>query len=443
MEAVILAAGKGSRMNSPQGLPKVLIDLHGQTLLEHVLNALAALGLRRFIIVVGHQGEEVERFLLRKGLHRRWELQVVYNERWMEGNAGSILAARPYLTDDRFLVVMGDHLFDPQGLRGLLRVRGDFVGVFDSAPRFVDVAEATKAQSHRGYVIAVGKDLAEYKYVDTGVFICSRRIFPYIEACLAEGEGTFNEVKRRWIADGHILHIFDCQGNFWIDVDTPEDLNRAREILESQLRRPRDGLVARILNRRLSLPVSRWLVRYTGITPNQITAGVAVLSALAAVLFCWGSGFPVLLGGLLAQVASVLDGCDGEVARLRHMGTPYGAWLDAVLDRWADALLIGGVTCGAWRVLASPWVWLLGLLALVGSFAVSYSEARYEGAFGHPPFFGDGIPAKRDTRLFLMMLGGLTGQLALTLFLIALLTLAENIRRGVVTAMRWQEEMAE
>ncbi|MBC7227164.1 MAG: NTP transferase domain-containing protein [Thermoflexales bacterium] len=436
MQAVILAAGEGSRMNHPDGLPKVLVDLCGQTLLEHVLGALAALGIREFIIVVGYRGEEIEGWIRRHRLDRRWAIQVVHNPCWPEGNASSILAARPYLKDDRFVVAMGDHLFDPQALQGFLKVRGDFVGVFDSRPRLVDVAEATKARSHRGHVVALGKDLTEYRYVDTGLFICSRRIFPFIEECLAEGVGTFNEVKRRWIAQGYVLHIFDCQGAFWMDVDTPEDLARAREWMSRRLKKTRDGLVARWLNRRLSIPISRWLVRNTSLTPNQITVGVFGLTVLAALLFCWGGGLPVLLAGLLAQAASILDGCDGEVARLRHMSTPFGAWLDAVLDRWGDALLIIGMTWGAWRALAQPWVWPLGFLALTGSFLISYSEARYEGAFRELPLFGDGIPAKRDTRLFLMMLGGLSGQLALALFLILVLTVAEGVRRGIMAALR-------
>lgn len=438
MEAVILAAGEGSRMKHPEGLPKVLVDLWGQTLLEHVLSALTALGVREFILVVGYRGEEIEQWIHRRRLSQRWPIRVVRNPRWPEGNASSILAARPYLKGDRFVVAMGDHLFDPQALQGFLKVRGDFVGVFDSHPRFVNMAEATKAQSRRGHVVALGKDLTEFQYVDTGLFICSRRIFPFIEECLAEGAGTFNEVKRRWVARGHILHIFDSQGAFWMDVDTPEDLARAQEWIGRQLEKSRDGPIARWLNRRLSLPISRWLVRHTSLTPNQITVGVFGLTLLAALLFGWGRGFPLILAGLLAQAASVLDGCDGEVARLRYMSTPYGAWLDAMLDRWGDMLLVGGMAWGAWCALGHPGIWLLGFLALAGSFAISYSEARYEGAFREPPLFGDGIPAKRDARLFLIMLGGLTGQPLVALLLIAALTLVESTRRGVVITMRYR-----
>jgi len=435
MQAIILAAGEGSRMNDLDGPPKVLLSLHSQTLMEHHLNALSSVGVTSFIVVGGHQSEMIEQFVARKGLARRFNLGVIRNDRWPAGNASSILAARPCVNDDRFVVVMGDHLYDPEGLRGFLKVRGDFVGVFDSVPRFVDVAEATKAASRNGHVTALGKELTEFKYVDTGTFICSRRIFPFIEECLADGQGTFNEVKRRWITQ-HILHIFDCQGAFWMDVDTTEDLETARELIQMRLRRPRDGLVARHLNRRLSMPLSRWLVNHTQMTPNQISVGTFALTLVSAALFCFGPGMFSILAGLLAQFISVADGCDGEVARLRHMSTAYGAWLDAVLDRLADALLVGGMTYGAWQAHGAAWVWPIGFMALVGSFAVSYTEARYEGAFGQSPSFGDGLPAKRDMRLLLIMLGGLTGQLAGVLGLIAFLTTAEVVRRLWVNTSR-------
>ena len=50
------------------------------------------------------------------------------------------------------------------------------------------------------------------------------------------------------------------------------------------------------------------------------------------------------LGGLLAQLASVVDGCDGEVARLKFHESAYGGWFGAVLDRYADAFLLLGLT---------------------------------------------------------------------------------------------------
>jgi choline kinase/phosphatidylglycerophosphate synthase len=429
MEAIVLAAGRGSRMDDTDGRPKLLLELHGQTLLERQLETLSSLGVTAFVIVVGYRGDMVEHFVAERGLAQQYDLRVVHNQRWQDGNASSILAARRCVKGERFMVVMGDHLFDPQGLQGILETRGDFVGVFDSAPRFVDLTEATRAMGHRGRITAIGKELAAFRYVDTGMFICPQQIFAFIEECLAEGVSSFNEIKTRWIARNP-MHLYDCRGAFWMDVDTPDDLAKARDHIDARLSRARDGVVSRALNRRLSAPLSRWLVDHTRVTPNQLSAAAFALGLASTALFCWPSWAASAAAGLLAQAASVVDGCDGEVARLRRMSTAYGAWLDAVLDRLVDALLLGGMAYGAWHLRpGAVWVWPLGFAALAGSFAVSYTEARYETAFGQAPAFGDGVPAKRDTRMLLIMLGGLTWQMAVALAVIAALTLAEVARR--------------
>ena len=71
------------------------------------------------------------------------------------------------------------------------------------------------------------------------------------------------------------------------------------------------------------------------------------LALVAAGLFAAGGWFWLAMGGLLAQTASVVDGCDGEVARLRLAESDFGGWFDAVLDRYADAFLLFGLT---WHV---------------------------------------------------------------------------------------------
>ena len=431
MKAVILAAGEGRRMNNPDGPPKILLDLHGQTLLEHHLNALSSLGVTEFVIVTGHRGDSIEQYIERKGLSRRFNVCLVANDRWPEGNASSILAARACANEDRFVVVMGDHLFDPDGLRGFLKVRGEFVGVFDSAPRYVDITEATKAASRHGHVVALGRHLAEFKYVDTGMFICAPHLFPFIEKCLADGKGTFNEVKRRWTASGNILHIFDCRGAFWMDVDTEEELAKARIVIRTRLTKPRDGWVAKYLNRPLSTRLSRIIAR-TSVTPNQISLIVFSLGVLAAHFFAQGEHRLTAVGGLLAQLSSILDGVDGEVARLKYRASPYGSWLDAILDRWVDALLIFGAAYGSWKVTGAAWTWMLGFLALAGSLILSYTESRYESSFHRAmPHHKFRLPATRDVRLFLIMIGGLVYQIPLALTAIGILSTAEIVRRLV------------
>lgn len=428
MQALILGAGDGTRLRGKGTTPKILVNVMGQTLLEHTLASLEQLGVTQFVLVTGYQVDKVETYVRRKGLHQRYNLTLVHNEDWQRGNARSVLAARD-VVQDRFVVCMGDHIFDPRGLQGFLNVRGDVIGVFDSNPCYVDVDEATKAYSFRGRVVRLSKQLAEFKYVDVGLFLCSRRILPVLERCVAAGRDEWNDFKRAWIEEGHDLLIFDCRGAFWLDIDTPEELRRAEKLLRQRLMKSRDGVISRHLNRPLSTRLSGLLVR-TPLTPNQITVISFLLALLSGLVFSLGQPLAMVTGGLLAQVASVIDGCDGEIARLKGLASHYGAWLDAVLDRWADAFILGGMTWGEWSASGRWEIWVLGFLALAASLILSYSETRYESAFRQPlPAKGWQIPAKRDFRLFLVMLGGLFRQVSLILTLIALLSAAEVARR--------------
>ena len=84
-----------------------------------------------------------------------------------------------------------------------------------------------------------------------------------------------------------------------------------------------DGYVAAHLNRRLSVPISARLAR-TRITPTQITVISFLIALVGAACFAVGRHWTAVIGALLVQLSSVVDGCDGELARLRHLATARG-----------------------------------------------------------------------------------------------------------------------
>ncbi len=130
-----------------------------------------------------------------------------------------------------------------------------------------------------------------------------------------------------------------------------------------------------------------------------------------------------MLGGILAQVASVMDGVDGDLARLKGTASPFGAFFDAVLDRYADAAIILGMTWWVAQGNESPIVWIAGLAALLGNFMVSYSWARAEASLDAT----DDVPfisklAGRDFRLLLVMIGGVLGTGLEVMLILAFIT---------------------
>ena len=96
--------------------------------------------------------------------------------------------------------------------------------------------------------------------------------------------------------------------------------------------KPTDGFVSRHFNRKISAVISRQLAK-TPVTPNQISIATMLVSCLAA----WWMTSQVYLwfaaGGVLFQIASILDGCDGEVARLKRMASAKGEWVDTIADK--------------------------------------------------------------------------------------------------------------
>jgi len=423
MEAVVLAAGQGLRLEEEDLKP--LSKVLGLTLVERSILTLRDAGLEEIVLVSGFKGLVLSDFLA----ERHPQVKVIENEDWPGGSATSVLAARNHV-GDRFLVVMCDHIFEPAVLRALLSVQGSFVAAVDSHPQYVDVAEATKVCVQQGRVVKIGKHLEDFNAVDAGALVCSRELFAITKTCLDRGKGEWNDIKREWV---EVLHrdmkAYDLRGAFWLDVDTGEDLKRARKFLLGRLPRSRDGIVSRYLNRRLSCLLTGFLVE-TRLSPNQLSGLSFVLAVLSGALFFFGLYPLVALSGLVAQLASVIDGCDGEVARLKHMTSQYGGWFDAVLDRIGDAAIIFGMTHGLYVMTGQPQVWSLGFLALTASLVVSYMESRYESAFGSKMSLGrTAVPAKRDARLFVVMLGGLINQVGLALVALTLLASIEIARR--------------
>ena len=179
-----------------------------------------------------------------------------------------------------------------------------------------------------------------------------------------------------------------------------------------------DGYISKYVNRKVSEPVAQLLAK-TRLTPNQATWGAFGIALLSFISFIFGQN---IIGGLLAQLSSIVDGIDGSLARLKGMSSTFGGFLDSILDRYADILIVLGLTLWSLSHETYPGIWLAGFLAAGGTICVSYTRARIGPEHSH--LFDKGLKslASRDIRLFLIMLGGITGQAYFCLIVIAILT---------------------
>jgi phosphatidylglycerophosphate synthase len=95
--------------------------------------------------------------------------------------------------------------------------------------------------------------------------------------------------------------------------------------------KPQDGFVSRFLNRPISSRITRLLVKFP-IHPSAFTMAIFVLPLVAAVFLQRGDYLSILLGAALFQVFSILDGCDGEIARAKNLESKFGERLDNLCD---------------------------------------------------------------------------------------------------------------
>jgi len=109
------------------------------------------------------------------------------------------------------------------------------------------------------------------------------------------------------------------------------------------------GLVARYLNKKISFRLTRYLLVHLPITPNMVTLLAGALGLYGAFLISTGTYDHIVLGFLFAQFQSILDGCDGELARVRFQQTSIGEWLDTIVDDVLNLALVLAIGVALWR----------------------------------------------------------------------------------------------
>jgi choline kinase len=231
--AVILAAGNGDRFHNPTHDSKLLQPLLGQPILLRTIAAAHDAGVDQVAIVLGYQAERV-RALAERAASPRLSLSFVVNPHWRLENGVSALAARASIASERFALLMGDHVFDPDVLSRMLRAPvadGESLLAIDAREVPPDVAdEATKVRRQGSRIVAIGKDLRDYDALDTGVFVCAPSLFEALETAQAGGDTTLSG-GIRVLASRGLMRGFEIGDARWCDIDTVSDLAAAESAL--------------------------------------------------------------------------------------------------------------------------------------------------------------------------------------------------------------------
>jgi len=407
--AVVIAAGHATRLRPySETRPKALMELApGVTVIDLILSQLHQVGVEDIVIV--SRAEHASAF--EEHLNGRARVIVVKGDGF--GNLHSLEAALEVVGPRRAFLIMSDHVFELEILRKMVEDgNGDkrVLLCLDERPEHRDLREGLRVDASTREVRRVGKEIPPYSGVDAGLFLLSpdvHELVAQLDAASA-GQATVSDLINSMAREGSVGYI-DITGKLWMDIDTPEDLLEARrrywEIVRRGLYKPTDGPVSRWLNRPLSTRASLFLFKHAEwATPNLLTLASFLLAMASTFFFVQAQ---LIVGAILLHLSSILDGVDGELARLRANVTAFGGLLDSILDRVADISLV--VALGL-LLSPSPIRLILTALAVFGVVLVSYVShlaAQHSGIHE----LRVGFPwATRDVRLFSITIGTLIAQ---------------------------------
>lgn len=364
-KALIIAAGNGSRLKVPGKLtPKPLRKVAGLSLLKRIILTAKKAGITEFVIVVGYQKEKIIEAINRE----KWGVRIdfVSNPQWEKSNGISVLAAKSFIREN-FVLLMSDHIFQAETLQKLRQVslgnRKALLAVDSCTDKVFDLGDATKVLISNNQIHAIDKDLKKYNAIDTGMFLATPDLFDALEESKKEGDCSLSDGIRLLACRGQ-MGAMNIGNAFWADVDTPEGIKHAEKLLLNTCRKSTDGIISRNFNRKVSLWISSLLMK-TGISANQVTGITSVVGLMSGVFVARGDYWNVVLGAFLFKMASILDGCDGEISKLKLTNSKVGEWLDTISDNLTYLFFIIGVVFGVAKQ-GNPHIFVTGMLAIFG-----------------------------------------------------------------------------
>lgn len=249
MKSIILAAGMGTRLRPlTSHTPKCLIGFEGKTLIDNYFNAFRECGIEEAVIIVGYLSEMIEKKLGNK--YRGVKVRFIRNEDFaFSSSAFSLWLAKDEISENAFILADSDILFDRRILQNLVNSHYENCLVVD--PFSVDTGEEVKVTGKMGGVKHLGKRISNDSKVvgeSLGLYKFSEKVgnsllegtekYLAIHGKTAEYEDALDGVLSRFK-----MHYITTRNLQWVDIDSPEDLQKANT-LAANLLRPDERLIA-------------------------------------------------------------------------------------------------------------------------------------------------------------------------------------------------------
>ena len=154
---------------------------------------------------------------------------------------------------------------------------------------------------------------------------------------------------------------------------TTRDEQRAavKMLLRILTKADEDSPVSKYIYRPVSKPITRALL-HTSITPNQVTVVVGIIGLIGCFLTALPGQSMLIWGAALVFASGILDGCDGEIARLKITSSPLGAWLDTIVDEITSVAYFVAIGIHTYQLHPEPWIGGTVALGTLGYLASIY-----------------------------------------------------------------------
>jgi len=228
MQAVILAAGRGTRMGDlTRDVPKPLLEIAGKTLLEHQFDALPR-AVDEIIVVVGYLGSQIERRF--GGFYDGKKIFYVEQEEDIHGTAGALWSAKDVLRD-KFLVMMADDIHSARDVERSLTTR-EWALLVQKLPQMHDAGEVKLDKMGRIIDIVENAHGKKSGLASTNLFVLDTRIFETKLEPKSLDSQEFGLPQTALTASRKLGISFDAiLTEKWIRISDPSDLKEAEKIL--------------------------------------------------------------------------------------------------------------------------------------------------------------------------------------------------------------------
>lgn len=237
MQAIMLAAGKGSRLGKyTKNNTKCMLEVHGKTLLERAIDALLLAGIKDFIIVLGYKGENVKKYIREKELDKKINIIYVDNDVYdTTNNIYSLYLAKDYLIKDDTILLESDLIYDVSIVKKLVDSKYDSAAVIAKYEEWMDGTVVTL--NDEGFINSfIERKNFEYKNADNyyktvNIYKFSKEFserfyLPFLESYIkAYGNNDYYELVLKVISGLKEvkLHGFKLTGEDWYEIDDAQD----------------------------------------------------------------------------------------------------------------------------------------------------------------------------------------------------------------------------